>query len=70
MSENKHFGKVYINEREGCKKFSCSRNTFRKIADEAGATIKISSRNVRFDEEILDAYMNSLRTNDCSQNKF
>lgn len=60
-------GKNYISEKEGCAKFKCSRNTFRKIADKAGATIHVSSRTVRYDVEILDAYMDSLRASEQTE---
>ena len=65
--ERSYMGKNYISEKEGCTKFKCSRNTFRKIADKAGATIHVSSRTVRYDVEILDAYMDSLRTSEQTE---
>lgn len=56
-------GKTYIKEKEGCDKYHCCRTTFRNIAAKAGATIHFG-RTVRYDVEILDAYVESLRTSE------
>lgn len=59
----------YLTEKEGLKKLKCSRNTFRKIADNAGATIKISDHMVRYDEEAIDNWLASKRLMEAADEK-
>ena len=51
----------YITQGEAPARYRMSKATIRRIADEAGATIKISSRLVRYDVERLDNYLETLR---------
>ena len=60
MEKNTNVIQEWISDQDGQKIYNMSRNCFRKLAEDAGAVVKIGGVR-RSEKSVIDAYLASLR---------